>query len=189
MVIGGGSRSMKISAGTRGPAATPGCPRRRRSWPTSSRRLRRDPHDAAASAHRQGGSSVPPHRRHRAADGLAARSRLGLRVAPQRDRVPAARRRGGAHDSRSARRGAGWRAGRARERPRGRARDARGPPGSPANKLAAIIDLAAKFVDGTVPTDDLDGLSDDEIVARLVTVRGVGRWTAEMFLLFQLAPP
>jgi DNA-3-methyladenine glycosylase II len=57
------------------------------------------------------------------------------------------------------------------------------------NKLAAIIDLAAKFVDGTVPTHDLEALSDDEIVARLVTVRGVGRWTAEMFLLFQLRRP
>jgi DNA-3-methyladenine glycosylase II len=61
--------------------------------------------------------------------------------------------------------------------------------GLSANKLAAIIDLAAKFVDGTVPTHDLDDLSDDEIVARLVTVRGVGRWTAEMFLLFQLRRP
>jgi DNA-3-methyladenine glycosylase II len=57
------------------------------------------------------------------------------------------------------------------------------------NKLAAIIDLAAKFVDGTVPTHDLEGLSDDEIVARLITIRGVGRWTAEMFLLFQLRRP
>ena len=61
--------------------------------------------------------------------------------------------------------------------------------GLSANKLAAIIDLAAKFIDGTVPTNDLDDLSDDEIVARLVTVRGVGRWTAEMFLLFQLHRP
>ena len=61
--------------------------------------------------------------------------------------------------------------------------------GLSANKLAAIIDLAAKFVDGTVPTHDLDGLTDDEIVARLVTIRGVGRWTAEMFLLFQLRRP
>jgi len=61
--------------------------------------------------------------------------------------------------------------------------------GLSANKLAAIVDLAAKFVDGTVPTHDLDGLTDDEIVARLVTVRGVGRWTAEMFLLFQLRRP
>ena len=61
--------------------------------------------------------------------------------------------------------------------------------GLSANKVAAITDLALKFVDGTVPTDDLDELSDDEIVARLVTVRGVGRWTAEMFLLFQLNRP
>jgi DNA-3-methyladenine glycosylase II len=57
------------------------------------------------------------------------------------------------------------------------------------NKLAAITDLAAKFVDGTVPTHDLDGMSDDEIVARLVTIRGVGRWTAEMFLMFKLRRP
>jgi DNA-3-methyladenine glycosylase II len=61
--------------------------------------------------------------------------------------------------------------------------------GLSANKLAAIIDLATKFVDGTVPTDDLEHLSDDEIVARLVTIRGVGRWTAEMFLLFRLGRP
>jgi DNA-3-methyladenine glycosylase II len=61
--------------------------------------------------------------------------------------------------------------------------------GLSANKLAAIIDLAAKFVDGTVPTDDFDRLDDDEIVARLVAVRGVGRWTAEMFLIFQLHRP
>jgi DNA-3-methyladenine glycosylase II len=61
--------------------------------------------------------------------------------------------------------------------------------GLSANKLAAIIDLAAKFADGTIPTHDLDDLSDDEIVARLVTVRGVGPWTAEMFLLFQLHRP
>ncbi len=61
--------------------------------------------------------------------------------------------------------------------------------GLSANKLAAIIDLATKFADGTVPTDDLDDMSDDEIVERLVTVRGVGRWTAEMFLLFELHRP
>src|SRR4029077_2034272 len=61
--------------------------------------------------------------------------------------------------------------------------------GLSANKLAAIIDLAAKFVDGTVPTDDLEELDDDEIVARLVTVRGIGPWTAEMFLLFELRRP
>jgi len=61
--------------------------------------------------------------------------------------------------------------------------------GLSANKLAAIIDLAAKFLDGTVPVHDLDELGDDDIVERLVKVRGVGRWTAEMFLIFQLHRP
>jgi len=53
-------------------------------------------------------------------------------------------------------------------------------------KAAAIADLATKVVDGTVPLHDVDNLSDDELVARLVQVRGIGRWTAEMFLIFQL---
>ncbi|MGH7765188.1 MAG: DNA-3-methyladenine glycosylase family protein [Candidatus Dormibacteraceae bacterium] len=54
------------------------------------------------------------------------------------------------------------------------------------SKAAAVQDLARKVDDGTVPLHDVDGLSDDEIVARLVQVRGIGRWTAEMFLIFQL---
>jgi DNA-3-methyladenine glycosylase II len=54
------------------------------------------------------------------------------------------------------------------------------------SKAAAISDLAMKVGDGTVPLDDVDSLSDDELVARLVQVRGIGRWTAEMFLIFQL---
>jgi DNA-3-methyladenine glycosylase II len=54
------------------------------------------------------------------------------------------------------------------------------------SKSAAILDLATKIHDGTVPVHDLDGLSDDELVARLVQVRGIGPWTAEMFLIFQL---
>ena len=53
-------------------------------------------------------------------------------------------------------------------------------------KQAAITDLARKVSDGTVPLGDADGLSDDELVARLVQVRGIGPWTAEMFLMFQL---
>jgi DNA-3-methyladenine glycosylase II len=44
-------------------------------------------------------------------------------------------------------------------------------------------------VDRTVPLEDVDGLSDDEIVERLSRVRGIGRWTAEMFLIFQLRRP
>jgi DNA-3-methyladenine glycosylase II len=54
------------------------------------------------------------------------------------------------------------------------------------SKAAAISDLALKVSDGTVPLHDVDGLTDDELVARLVLVRGIGRWTAEMFLMFQL---
>jgi len=53
-------------------------------------------------------------------------------------------------------------------------------------KEAAISDLARKVADGTVPLADVDSLSDDELVARLVQVRGIGPWTAEMFLMFQL---
>jgi len=54
------------------------------------------------------------------------------------------------------------------------------------SKAAAISDLAQKVEDGTVPLQDVESLSDDEVVARLVQVRGIGRWTAEMFLIFQL---
>lgn len=56
-------------------------------------------------------------------------------------------------------------------------------------KTLALLDLAAKASDGTVPLHALDALDDDEIVARLSTVRGIGRWTAEMFLLFELERP
>ncbi|HEX6488001.1 MAG TPA: DNA-3-methyladenine glycosylase 2 family protein [Candidatus Dormibacteraeota bacterium] len=61
--------------------------------------------------------------------------------------------------------------------------------GLSAAKTAALRDLALKSVDGTVPFDSLDGLDDEEIVSRLSAVRGVGRWTAEMFLIFQLRRP
>ncbi|HET9076335.1 MAG TPA: hypothetical protein VFN68_05345 [Acidimicrobiales bacterium] len=60
--------------------------------------------------------------------------------------------------------------------------------GLSANKTASIRDLAAKVLDGTVVLDPR-GLArepDDEVVARLSTVRGIGEWTAQMFLLFQL---
>ncbi|HXM53806.1 MAG TPA: DNA-3-methyladenine glycosylase 2 family protein [Candidatus Dormibacteraeota bacterium] len=56
-------------------------------------------------------------------------------------------------------------------------------------KTASIRDLAAKMVDGTVPLDEIEALSDDEIVERLSRVRGIGRWTAEMFLIFHLRRP
>jgi DNA-3-methyladenine glycosylase II len=54
-------------------------------------------------------------------------------------------------------------------------------------KIAALKDLAAKTIDGTVPPGRaLIRMTDDEIVARLTTVRGIGRWTVEMLLLFDL---
>jgi len=54
------------------------------------------------------------------------------------------------------------------------------------NKVASMRDLARKVADGTVPLDRLGRFSDEEIIARLSVVRGIGRWTAEMFLIFQL---
>ena len=55
------------------------------------------------------------------------------------------------------------------------------------SKTMAIKDLAAKTLDGTVPTRAaLDRMSDEEIIVRLTTVRGIGRWTVEMMLLFDL---
>ena len=58
------------------------------------------------------------------------------------------------------------------------------------SKTAAIKDLAAKTLDGTVPSGRaLLRMSDDEIVARLTQVRGIGRWTVEMLLLFDLGRP
>jgi 3-methyladenine DNA glycosylase/8-oxoguanine DNA glycosylase len=54
-------------------------------------------------------------------------------------------------------------------------------------KTAALKDLAAKTIDGTVPSSRaLLRMSDDEIIARLTQVRGIGRWTVEMLLLFDL---
>ena len=61
--------------------------------------------------------------------------------------------------------------------------------GLSANKLLAVTDLARKFSDGTVPVDDIDSLEDEAVIERLVTIRGIGRWSAEMFLLFQLRRP
>ncbi len=57
-------------------------------------------------------------------------------------------------------------------------------------KTVAVKDLAAKTLDGTVPTAAaLVRMNDDEIIARLTTVRGIGRWTVEMLLLFALGRP
>ena len=54
----------------------------------------------------------------------------------------------------------------------------------------ALKDLAAKTIGGTVPARaELDTLSDQQIIERLTEVRGIGRWTVEMMLMFQLQRP
>jgi DNA-3-methyladenine glycosylase II len=60
--------------------------------------------------------------------------------------------------------------------------------GLSAAKAASLTDLATKVVDGTVVLNPagLAAEGDEEVVARLSAVRGIGRWTAEMFLMFQL---
>jgi 3-methyladenine DNA glycosylase/8-oxoguanine DNA glycosylase len=55
------------------------------------------------------------------------------------------------------------------------------------SKLAALRDLAAKCIDGTVPTKRaLARMEDEEIIERISQVRGIGRWTVEMMLIFRL---
>jgi len=54
------------------------------------------------------------------------------------------------------------------------------------NKLASLRDLSAKVLDGTVVLSRTSRRGDEELIERLTTVRGIGRWTAEMYLMFQL---
>jgi len=62
--------------------------------------------------------------------------------------------------------------------------------GLSAAKAAAVKDLAARTLDGTVPSmARVRRMSDAEIIERLTTVRGIGRWTVEMLLLFRLGRP
>lgn len=57
------------------------------------------------------------------------------------------------------------------------------------SKRAAIRDLSEKVIDGTVRLDRLGRMSDEAIVEMLVSVRGIGVWTAQMVLMFQLRRP
>jgi DNA-3-methyladenine glycosylase II len=54
------------------------------------------------------------------------------------------------------------------------------------NKMLSIQDLATKVLDGSVRLDRISGVDDEELIDRLTTVRGIGRWTAEMLLMFEL---
>lgn len=56
-------------------------------------------------------------------------------------------------------------------------------------KIAYLHDLAGHVATGRLPLDRVEALDDEEIVALLADVKGVGRWTAQMFLLFRLGRP
>src|SRR5919112_6539460 len=56
-------------------------------------------------------------------------------------------------------------------------------------KTEYIADLAQHFADGKIHVQRWPEMSDEEIIAELVEVRGIGRWTAEMFLIFNLLRP
>ena len=56
-------------------------------------------------------------------------------------------------------------------------------------KTASVLDLASKVASGDVRLERIGRLDDEAVIAQLVTVRGIGRWTAEMFLMFTLHRP
>lgn len=56
-------------------------------------------------------------------------------------------------------------------------------------KVEYVRDLAAHVISGELELDRLDDLGDEEVIAEIVAVRGLGQWTAEMFLLFHLERP
>jgi DNA-3-methyladenine glycosylase II len=56
-------------------------------------------------------------------------------------------------------------------------------------KVGYLRDLSARIADGRLRLDELETLPDEEVIERLIAVKGFGRWTAEMFLMFRLHRP
>ena len=56
-------------------------------------------------------------------------------------------------------------------------------------KVSFIRDLSCRVMEGSLRLQDLDALDDEAVIAALVAVKGIGRWTAEMFLMFRLHRP
>ena len=56
-------------------------------------------------------------------------------------------------------------------------------------KVGYLRDLSARIIDRRLQLDSLDALSDEDVIATLTEVKGFGRWTAEMFLMFRLHRP
>ncbi|HWP11160.1 MAG TPA: DNA-3-methyladenine glycosylase 2 family protein [Ramlibacter sp.] len=61
--------------------------------------------------------------------------------------------------------------------------------GLSARKIEYLVDLALHFDSGAIHVDAWKDMADEEIIAELVGIRGIGRWTAEMFLIFHLMRP
>ena len=61
--------------------------------------------------------------------------------------------------------------------------------GLSARKVEYLVDLALHFDSGALNVDAWDAMDDDAIIAELIGIRGIGRWTAEMFLIFHLMRP
>jgi DNA-3-methyladenine glycosylase II len=61
--------------------------------------------------------------------------------------------------------------------------------GLSARKIEYLVDLALHFDSGAIRVDAWKGMADEDIIAELVGIRGIGRWTAEMFLIFHLMRP
>src|SRR5262245_49238230 len=56
-------------------------------------------------------------------------------------------------------------------------------------KIGYVRDLSEKVVSGALPLDAVEAMNDDDLIAHLVQVKGIGRWTAQMFLMFRLGRP
>ena len=61
--------------------------------------------------------------------------------------------------------------------------------GLSARKVEYLVDLALHFDSGRIHVDEWQAMDDEAIIAELVAIRGIGRWTAEMFLMFHLLRP
>jgi DNA-3-methyladenine glycosylase II len=61
--------------------------------------------------------------------------------------------------------------------------------GLSARKVEYLVDLALHFDSGALNTASWEGMEDEAIIAQLIAIRGIGRWTAEMFLIFHLMRP
>jgi DNA-3-methyladenine glycosylase II len=61
--------------------------------------------------------------------------------------------------------------------------------GLSARKVEYLVDLALHFASGTLHIKSWEAMGDEDIIAELIAIRGIGRWTAEMFLIFHLMRP